>query len=445
MSPRLRGARNAVVRLESVRYRLASGTECKRPRLALRWRGPNDAAACRHRISLGVDDTRQNRRAWEVKLRQMEREIIAESFDPAKWFGARFQRASDHIDPVRFGEFANLRARELLGSGNTDRTMLKREQDLRKHFFTDPIADITLAHLHSGHLEEFRGRLMRKSGRIGRLRISTVNKICGQVKSMAQQAYERGLVPSRISPAVKFKHLRNKDRRKADPFTPDELLRIFAAATDPRRKLYYMQQALTGLRPSEGLGLFWDCVNLEKAELFVRRQTLEKGEVTHVLKTPTSERAVQIFEPLLAAYRLFKGSIVTRLGQGTGPVFVGRVIRGQARPMFERTEGDDPWRRTLARAEVPYRTLENLRHSYTTLMLSAGKNVQWIADQLGHTTVRKIQDTYGTWVHTPTSERLEIDEFFARFDPILRDFAASLAQIWPKQEAKMSQVPDFAR
>ena len=70
MSPRLRGARNAVVRLESVRYRLASGTECKRLRLALRWQSPTDAAARRHRISLGVDDTRQNRRAWEVKLRR---------------------------------------------------------------------------------------------------------------------------------------------------------------------------------------------------------------------------------------------------------------------------------------------------------------------------------------------------------------------------------------
>jgi hypothetical protein len=57
--------------------------------------------------------------------------------------------------------------------------------------------------------------------------------------------------------------------------------------------------------------------------------------------------------------------------------------------------------------------------------------------------VRKIQDTYGTWVHTPTSERLDIDEFFARFDPVLRELAASLAQIWPKQEAKMSQVRDF--
>ncbi len=104
VSPRLRGACNAIVRLESVRYRLASGTECKGLRLALRWQG----------------------------------------------------------------------------------------------LFTDPIADIALAHLHSGHLEEFRGRLMRKSGRIGRLRTSTVNKIRGQVKSMVQQTYERGLVPSRI-------------------------------------------------------------------------------------------------------------------------------------------------------------------------------------------------------------------------------------------------------
>ena len=167
---------------------------------ALDWRFAGKVLPMQRRVAIVFrsGSMRQNRRAWEAKLRQMEREIIAEIFDPAKWFGVRFQRASDRISPVTFGEFANLRARELLGSGNTDRTMLKREQDLRKHFFTDPIADIALAHLHSGHLEEFRGRLMRKSGRIGRLRTSTVNKIRGQVKSMVQQAYERGLVPSRI-------------------------------------------------------------------------------------------------------------------------------------------------------------------------------------------------------------------------------------------------------
>src|SRR5260370_7499470 len=130
--------------------------------------------------------------------------------------------------------------------------------------------------------------------------------------------------------------------------------------------------------------------------------------------------------------------MVIPLGQGTGPVFVGKVIRGQARPMLERTEGDDPWRRTLARAGVPYRTLENLRHSYTTLMLSAGKNVQWIADQLAHTTVRKIQDTYGTWLHTPASERLETDEFFTRFDPIFPHLPSTLAQLSPQPPPKRS-------
>jgi integrase len=54
------------------------------------------------------------------------------------------------------------------------------------------------------------------------------------------------------------------------------------------------------------------------------------------------------------------------------------------RPMLERSVGDHPWRRAIARAGVDYRVLYNLRHTYTTLMIRAGKPLQLIAHQLGH-------------------------------------------------------------
>ena len=38
-----------------------------------------------------------------------------------------------------------------------------------------------------------------------------------------------------------------------------------------------------------------------------------------------------------------------------------------------------------------------LRHTYTFLMLSAGKPLQWVADQLGHVGVKKIDEVYGRW------------------------------------------------
>jgi integrase len=68
-------------------------------------------------------------------------------------------------------------------------------------------------------------------------------------------------------------------------------------------------------------------------------------------------------------------------------------------PLNERTQGDDPWRRTVARAGLEYRPLYTLRHTYTFLMLSGGKPLQWVADQLGHVGVKKIDEVYGRWKH----------------------------------------------
>jgi hypothetical protein len=82
------------------------------------------------------------------------------------------------------------------------------------------------------------------------------------------------------------------------------------------------------------------------------------------------------------------------------------------RPMLERSVGDHPWRRAVARAGVDYRVLYNLRHTYTTLMIRAGKPLQWIAHRLGHVGVKKIDEVYGRWMRTPEEEALDLDAFF---------------------------------
>ena len=74
MSPRQRGARNKVVRLESVRYQTLDGQTRERLRVAVRWKGQGDERPRRYRFSLKIDDSRENRRRWEPKLRQIERD-----------------------------------------------------------------------------------------------------------------------------------------------------------------------------------------------------------------------------------------------------------------------------------------------------------------------------------------------------------------------------------
>lgn len=79
--------------------------------------------------------------------------------------------------------------------------------------------------------------------------------------------------------------------------------------------------------------------------------------------------------------------------------------------------GSNPrWRRAVRRAALDYRTLYTLRHTYTFLMLSAGKPLPWVADQLGHVGVRKIDEIYGRWTkktrHKLLGEQLDLNQFF---------------------------------
>jgi hypothetical protein len=81
--------------------------------------------------------------------------------------------------------------------------------------------------------------------------------------------------------------------------------------------------------------------------------------------------------------------------------------------------GDNPWRRALVRAAVPYRSLYNFRHTYTSLMLAAGKPLQWVAHQLGHIGVRKIDEVYGRWVRIPDDHMLDLPTFFAEVQKVI--------------------------
>lgn len=113
-----------------------------------------------------------------------------------------------------------------------------------------------------------------------------------------------------------------------------------------------------------------------------------------------------MFEPVRAAISALqaKNRLRTRF------VFANR----DGSPLNVRWQDDDPWRRALERAGLEYRRLYLLRHTYTFLMLSAGKPLQWIAAQLGHRGVAKIDETYGRWrdAHKLPTRPLDLEEFF---------------------------------
>lgn len=402
-------------RFETVRRRRIDGSVAKHLLVAFLWKGPGDARPRRYRESTGLEDARISRQLWRGKLEEISRELvltdygISAPFDPRRWFprsrtaGTRSLgvAARDNPTPISVGDFA----RDYLGqlAGLADRTREQYRFIFEAHILPSRLAKVRLADLTHLDIRAFLRELEEKKTPAGKpLQANTINKILARVRTMTNDAFESGEIASARNPMGLVKNL-SVAERETHPFQPSELLRIFSVCEGQQRALYIVL-ALTGLRPGEALALVPEHLNFTHGTILVRQQMVEKGEVSLRLKTKASRRSVKMFEPVKVA--LFEVMAFNHLRSHF--IFCGPM----GRPMLERSVGDHPWRRAIARAGVDYRVLYNLRHTYTTLMIRAGKPLQWIAHQLGHVGVKKIDEVYGRWTRSPEEEPLDLDSFF---------------------------------
>lgn len=139
-----------------------------------------------------------------------------------------------------------------------------------------------------------------------------------------------------------------------------------------------------GLRPGELLGLAWDCVDVERRELVVRRSAW-RGELRATLKTSRSRRVVpirrRVAEQIVAARPKVARGLVFASATG-GPLDLHNVRSRAWKPALQRSEIDHPHR------------IYDLRHTYATWSLRAGVPIFQLARRMG-TSVDMIDATYG--------------------------------------------------
>jgi integrase len=377
-----------------------------------------------------LEDSRDNRRRWKRQLDELERELIrtrwgtSGTLDLSRWFPkTRLEYERTPSGPQIFGDLARQWLEQLPGTSIGAPTREQYAYVFGAHVLQSELAKVPLAELTAGHIKLWLGELRRKKTRTGKpLEANTVNKILARLRTMVTEAWRSGSIPRSVNPMELVKNL-PMEGREPEPFLPDELLALFSACQGQQRTLY-MLLALTGLRPSEALGLWWQHIDYENGHILVRQQLREDGAIDHRLKTPRSVRDVLMLEPVRTA--LSQLALQNRLRSRF--VFCNR----QGGPLLERTQGDDPWRKAIKRADLNYRTLYTLRHTFTFLMLSAGKPLPWVADQLGHVGVRKIDEVYGRWTRNMrpklAAEQLDLDEFFKA----IRSLPPSAAEVPPE-------------
>lgn len=200
-----------------------------------------------------------------------------------------------------------------------------------------------------------------------------------------------------------------------DPFTREEQSAILAHMDEQGRNL--IQFAFwTGMRTSEMVALEWSDIDWTRKVAFVTKSVTQASQAAEMPKTATSRRDVKLLPPALDA--LTRQKDYTFVGQS-------RVFHNPrtSKPWT----GDQAirktlWTHALKRAGVRYRYPYQTRHTYASMMLSAGENPLWVAKQMGHRDWSMIARRYGKWLpDTEDDSGSKAVELYTQTDPPLTE------------------------
>lgn len=216
----------------------------------------------------------------------------------------------------------------------------------------------------------------------------------------------RGIFASAVSdevidkdPAAKLKNLKHQ-KQPIDPFTRDEAELIIKAlyeeytGQEAIHAAYFELMFFSGMRSSEALALRWEDVDFRRNYIRISKAQ-SKGRLNTQTKT-AKVRDVMLNDRALHALKFaktltyLKGGAVIAPYHGVGDYKPGDGYKTEKaqRSVFTRIQ---------RRLKIRHRPAYNTRHTYATMLLMAGANLHFVANQLGHSPIMTAT-VYGKWI-----------------------------------------------
>ena len=236
---------------------------------------------------------------------------------------------------------------------------------------------------------------------------STVIHIRNVISGVLNNAVDDEIIPS--NPALGLKRVIPRNiKKEINPLTPEELQHLLDTVAEHFLGEYplFLLLARTGVRIGEALAVQWDDVDFAGRCIEIKR-SIVRGRISKPKNGKT--RRVDMSQHLadtMKAYRLECKKKGLKSGQGGLPKY-----------LFQNNQGGmvdtNNWRRrvfkkVLEKAKLRSIRIHDLRHTYATLRINAGHNINDVSGQLGHSSLKMTLDTYTHWM--PGKQKSEIDE-----------------------------------
>lgn len=316
----------------------------------------------RHREAIchAIDDGTFNYAAIFPKSKNLKKFASQNTLTLSAWLDQWINRKEPHLKVSTFDGY------------------LRRIERIKAQFGSTPITDIK-----------------KKDVRAWCESMTTTNRdirnTISPLRSALQDAYEDGLIHE--NPLFNFNFNRKEAPKVSDvdPFNIVEREAILSATTGQIRNLFQFA-FWTGLRTSELVALEWGDVNWLRETFLVQRAKTQWARVPEATKTKAGNREVKLLTPAMSALKAQKefsfkaGKHIFLNPKKNAPWTGDQQIR-------------NVWVHILRNAGVRYRRPYQTRHTYASMMLSAGEPLAWVSKQIGHSNVIMTATVYATWIN----------------------------------------------
>jgi len=210
----------------------------------------------------------------------------------------------------------------------------------------------------------------------------TANHVLGLLKEILEAAVTWGRLPH--NPAKPVRKI-TVFRREMPVWTAAEIRKFLLAASSAWRPVFAVS-VFCGLRLGEVQAMTWEGPNRPNFTTNKLEVSRAYSKHTRKVEPPKSARGHRAVEMPPTVRRLLQELRVP--GQG------GLVFSGPAGPVGRNTLSR-AYLATIARAEVSRIRYHDLRHTYASLLIAAGKHPKYIASQIGHASAAFTLDVYG--------------------------------------------------